>query len=251
MSRCISRVTRVSVWLFLAFSQILLCLSAHAQASDTTVEVFSADEYILERPGACPTHVSGGLFGYFWGYEHAGYEWTDDWQRHTVLDPVNHALAEYVPEGGPYHHIVSRDGRASWYDPKFVARCTIRERWFMGRLVASDLRVKVVQNLGRVVPIGGGTGCGDARVDETSYDPYASSDPDCDDGDSTGGGGGGTSYQPGDFTGGETVDWATGVGNGGTSACGKDAKVEFVCIDIYDAATGEWKEWSCGYATTC
>jgi hypothetical protein len=84
-----------------------------------------------------------------------------------------------------------------------------------------------------------------------TYDPYAESGPsDCD--DSYGGGGGsGTYYNPGDSTGGETVDWGTGQGDGGSSACGVKAVVEYVCIDIYNEETQEWEEWSCGYATTC
>lgn len=63
-------------------------------------------------------------------------------------------------------------------------------------------------------------------------------------------GGSGTQYQPGDYTGGETVDWGTGVGNGGVSSCGDAAKVEYICIDIWVDGEG-WVEWGCGYVTTC
>lgn len=84
------------------------------------------------------------------------------------------------------------------------------------------------------------------------YDPYAEEDStDCDAGGSDGDEGSGTPYEPGDHTGGETVDWGTGRGNGGTSLCGESAVVEYVCIDVYNEKTGRWDKWSCGYATTC
>lgn len=95
---------------------------------------------------------------------------------------------------------------------------------------------------------GGGT-----HMELTDYDPY---DPDIHMGESGGGcagegeGGSGIQYQPGDSTGGETVNWETGVGNGGYSVCGDQARVEYVCIDVWVDGVG-WVEWSCGYATTC
>jgi hypothetical protein len=88
--------------------------------------------------------------------------------------------------------------------------------------------------------------CG--SVTQVSYDPY-SSETGCeaeDDGGSTG-----TQYQLGDHTGGETVGFGTGMGDGGSSSCGQEAVVEYVCIDVYDEETGTWDEWACGYATTC
>lgn len=118
-----------------------------------------------------------------------------------------------------------------------------------------------MRNLGRVVPIS--DGCEDAgaryqtsdfELTDPMYDPYASSGggEDCSGGEGGGDGDGkGTPYQPGDYTGGETVDWGTGYGNGGQSACGETARVEYVCIDIYNVETGQWEQWSCGYATTC
>lgn len=99
-----------------------------------------------------------------------------------------------------------------------------------------------------------------ALVSGFDYDPYdpalTHTDGGGEDCGSEGGGGGGstgtgTQYEPGDSTGGETVDWGTGVGNGGTSVCGQTAIVEYVCIDLWDDATGTWVEYSCGYATTC
>lgn len=70
--------------------------------------------------------------------------------------------------------------------------------------------------------------------------------PNPDDGTGTGSG---IQYYAGDYTNGETVNWATGIGDGGTSVCGQDAQVEYVCIDIWDGAN--WDPYSCGYATTC
>jgi hypothetical protein len=99
-------------------------------------------------------------------------------------------------------------------------------------------------------------------VGSYEYDPYdpapslddpahsLSGDDDCSGGE-TSTGTGGTQYEPGDYTGGETVDWGTGVGNGGTSVCGDAALVEYVCIDVYDEETGFWEEWGCGYVTSC
>jgi hypothetical protein len=88
------------------------------------------------------------------------------------------------------------------------------------------------------------------QIQTADYDPYSKDQGDCESGtgDSSGSG---TQYQPGDYTGGETVSWSTGIGNGGSSLCGSDAVVEFICIDYWDAATGKWVEWSCGFATTC
>ncbi|MDQ3605447.1 MAG: hypothetical protein M3418_04565 [Gemmatimonadota bacterium] len=89
----------------------------------------------------------------------------------------------------------------------------------------------------------------DDRVIRIDYDPYGDSGGDDCGGSGGGGGGSGTQYYPGDYTGGETVNWGTGTGNGGTSACGSSALVEYVCIDVWDGE--KWVEWSCGYATTC
>ena len=83
--------------------------------------------------------------------------------------------------------------------------------------------------------------------DDEDYDPYEEEEePVC----SGSGGGSGTQFQPGDFTNGETVDFATGVGNGGGSVCGPAAYVDYICIDIYYEDDG-WTEYTCGYATVC
>jgi hypothetical protein len=98
---------------------------------------------------------------------------------------------------------------------------------------------------------GTGEGCEkreDLHDERYTYYDDGSEEPACGgDGD---GSGSGTQYQHGDYTGGETVDWNSGMGNGGTSVCGTDAKVEYICIDIWVEGQG-WVEWSCGYATTC
>ena len=106
---------------------------------------------------------------------------------------------------------------------------------------------------------GGGGGGGDPIRDDVgdgSYDPYsAGTSPSTSSGCGEGGGGGGdpagsgTQFMEGDYTGGETVDWGTGVGNGGASECGMAAQVRWVCIDVF--VDGAWKKWSCGWGTTC
>jgi hypothetical protein len=99
-------------------------------------------------------------------------------------------------------------------------------------------------------------------VDDPSYDPYGDggddgwdggADDDCNSGGSGGGEqeGSGIQYYPGDYTGGETVDWETGIGNGGSSVCGGAAMVDYACIDTWNGETGEWDEWGCGYVTRC
>lgn len=86
------------------------------------------------------------------------------------------------------------------------------------------------------------------------YDPYdpAHQDEGCDGQDEgSGGGGSGIPYQEGDYTNGETVDWNTGIGNGGVSSCGQAAQVEQICIEIWNDAGQRWDSFACGYCTTC
>jgi len=61
----------------------------------------------------------------------------------------------------------------------------------------------------------------------------------------------GTQYQPGDYTNGHTVDFQTGIDDGGDSVCGMAAQVIDVCIDFWIEETQEWGNTTCGYATTC
>jgi hypothetical protein len=231
----------------------VMCLSgcSFIQVLRAQTQLDESGQTTIVRPGACPGDIHGGLFGFFFGYEHAGYSWASDWQLKTYLDPVDHARATYVPAGDPFY-INSRDGRARWYHPAFIARCQIFEEWFFGRLVRSTIDIRVETNLGEVKECGGGT----SMTLPAEYDPYEPADPYGEDGCTTytGGGGGsgsGTQYQPGDSTGGETVDWETGVGNGGTSACGYTSKVEWVCIDTWNDVSKKWDTFACGFATTC
>jgi hypothetical protein len=86
--------------------------------------------------------------------------------------------------------------------------------------------------------------------DQTAYggdfDPYAPSPGGCDGGSGTGTG---TQYQVGDYTGGQTVDWKTGKGTGKLSACGDQARVDYICVE-YNTGNG-WESLDCGYVTTC
>lgn len=94
--------------------------------------------------------------------------------------------------------------------------------------------------------------CGStAPLQDAGYDPYASDGDSYDCGTNGTSGGSGIQFHPGDNTGGETVDWNTGIGNGGSSVCGGSAVVEYVCIDVWNVETDSWQKWACGYATTC
>jgi len=105
----------------------------------------------------------------------------------------------------------------------------------------------------------GSGGCGGEDLTQLTFSPYddgsssGSGYDDCTGGDADGPAddGSGTQYQPGDYTGGETVDFGTGMGNGGTSVCGATAVVEYVCIDVWNNEMGRWEEWACGYVTSC
>lgn len=88
----------------------------------------------------------------------------------------------------------------------------------------------------------------DAVISDPDYDPY---NPDCPDSGDGGEGGTGEFFEPGDNTGGQTVDWRTGQGTGWPSACGSSAVVEYVCVDIWDEENQVWDQYDCGYATTC
>lgn len=246
--------------IYLASIIACACLSPQALTGQESVEYISADEYVVTRPTTCPLYLRGGVSGWLLGYWHVGYSWTPDWNRQTVLDPVNSSLARYKPAvyngyaSTKGQYIVSSDGWARWYEPEVEVKCTARDRYFLGRLVGVTESYKTVKTFGSVEECssGGGPDLPTRQVSDPAYDPYspdALSGEDCAAVEEAGGGGTGTQYQPGDYTGGETVDWGTGTGNGGSSSCGPDARVEYVCIDIW-TETG-WAEWSCGFATTC
>lgn len=154
---------------------------------------------------------------------------------------------EAIPDRDP----ISRDGNYYWYGAGVQVHCEVERNPYW------------IQNLRTPVAYRGAlrsrrTACdGDTPVTNVGYEeyepyePFSPGDEDC---TSTGGGSGGGSgiqFQPGDYTDGETVDWHTGVGNGGVSVCGQAARVEYICIDQYDESVGMWYPWGCGYATTC
>jgi hypothetical protein len=139
-------------------------------------------------------------------------------------------------------------------------RCTAIWKYYQGRVVDVRDRYRTEANFGTVeeCKTGWGSGGGGTQLTDDSGDVYDPYDPgSCNEaGDPYGGGGNeggdsgsGTQFGPGDSTGGETVDWGTGVGNGGTSVCGAAAVVEYVCIDIMTEIG--WKQWDCGYVTSC
>jgi hypothetical protein len=113
----------------------------------------------------------------------------------------------------------------------------VQERWKYGTVETSD----------------GEQDCDDpTQLTDVAYDPYGepSGSTDCA-GQGGTGTGSGIQFQPGDYTGGETVDWRTGVGNGGSSACGASAVVEWVCIDVWNPEKRRWDQYDCGYSTVC
>jgi hypothetical protein len=210
------------------------------------------------------------------------YMFTEDW-KHASNVGSGVSQAYYIPDGWFSSWIAasidSDDGRAVWHDAAIFMSCTKRVYYRSnGTIDRVQPLYTVMRTEGEVEEkptdcgstsgsgglgcCGGGSGGGGGTggsgselmpVTSESYDPY---DPsfstsvdtgDCGSGDT---GTGGTQYEPGDSTGGETVDWGTGVGNGGTSVCGSTAIVEYVCIDIWVDGRG-WVEYSCGYATTC
>ena len=82
----------------------------------------------------------------------------------------------------------------------------------------------------------------DEGGDPANCDPGTGGDSD---------GGSGIQFYPGDYTDGETVNFWTGIGNGGQSVCGQAAQVEQVDISFWDSDTNQWGDWMSGYATTC
>ena len=215
------------------------------------------------RPLPCPTNLTLKFLG-LTTFRHAGHAWDTPW---TLRMPIKEGEGYYVPPGQP-SRITSTDGKAFWKNPGIVVACmeyvvdlyvmeAHAEYWvklFLGTVE------EICQGTGGSGGAGsvGGTPLVENSIYAETYDPYVGGDLEDDFGGTDCGGGGGsgessagTQYEPGDNTGGETVDWGTGVGNGGTSVCGTTAIVEYICIDIWDPATGTWSEWSCGYATTC
>lgn len=152
----------------------------------------------------------------------------------------------YAPAGGQV--LLACDGR-------YIADNRAFRIW-VGHLYGKNYTGSIVRNPDYEDPNGGagGTKCDGPKTLYAIYDPYSpEDDEDCDTGDVAGGGGdgSGTQFEPGDNTEGETVDWGTGVGNGGVSACGSAAVVDYVCIYYWNDSGQKWDLFACGYATTC
>lgn len=184
-----------------------------------------------------------------------GQEFLTQWasvDQTPPLEPVEWYAAT------PDRHPLNVDGTYRWDDARVEVYCyVVRTPYFVsyranptGNYSGTLRRVDVACGEG-----GGDWGISDVLpVGDPEYDPYQPIGPGgggCEGSGSGSGEGTGTQYEPGDSTGGETVEWETGIGNGGASACGDNAVVEYVCIDIWDAELGTWVEWNCGYATTC
>jgi hypothetical protein len=188
-------------------------------------------------------------------------EFLTSWQSASSAFPLpSYNWYNATPNPDP----VSTDGTAYWDNAGVKVHCWVERNPYVtvNHRHPVDYRGFVRSRSGECIGGSGGTGddgsIGDnAAYGSTEYDPYDSGLPED---ESCSGGTGGTGeedsgsgiqFVPGDYTGGETIDWETGIGNGGTSVCGDLAQVEFICIDTWNAVTEEWETWSCGYATTC
>lgn len=177
-----------------------------------------------------------------------------------------HVRQTYLGKGVyRYRMTIGKSHDGQWMaEGSWTGRCIGFGQWGIGKVLTFEGTIWRVSD---DLACGGSGGGGDTGLAEVSYygdeyDPYSayettnSGGADCPTGGGGSGGGdtdsgSGTQYQPGDYTGGEMVDWGTGIGNGGTSECGLAAQVEFVCIDEYNPDTDEWEHWGCGWATTC
>jgi len=140
----------------------IVAVPAGAQtASDTSVFYISPDEYEITVPTTCPNFLRGGFTGMIYGYEHAGYTWDTEWTR-TRFVTVGSDVADYVPTSGS-QNLYSRDDRAIWYDAGIRVRCTATRRYFMGRMISSTERYRVIYNFGNVVPRGDSERCGEGE----------------------------------------------------------------------------------------
>lgn len=218
----------------------------------------------LVKPTTCPSHLRGGIPGWLLGIPHAGHRWTAAWDRGEVLSR-DYDQARYHPESydgyASYNkgdYIEAYYSNARWYKPQIDVKCTAVDHYLFGRWVGRDESYDPYRYHGTVEECtGSGDGSGGTQlIDDSGYDIYSpdyyasGSCTETSGGDDGSGSGSGTQYQPGDSTGGETVDWGTGTGNGGSSACGAKAVVEYICIDLYYPGIG-WVEWGCGFVTTC
>ncbi len=237
----------------------------HAQTGsyETSVEGSGyEDMYVGEfRDVPCEYSFSARFYSYY-GVEFEGQMFMTQWRSKLGLDraPLPSWNWYYAY---PMRTVVSNNGKYRWEDAEIQVHC-----WVYRAMYVITHHRDHVASLGRLVELCEGDwkrdvrredgyyddGDDGSRLGSSKYDPYSSSwgvtDFCADDNDGGGGGAGGTQYYPGDYTNGETVGWSDGVGTGGYSACGQDAKVEYICIDVWVDGVG-WVEWSCGYATMC
>jgi len=201
-------------------------------------------EWAVPCDGALPPRFSAPFHH---GVIYEGKEFLTSWRSVSAvrpLPPVNWY------EATPKPHPVSVDGTSQWDNAGVLVHCWVERNPYFITHHRDPIGYR-----GTVRPRT--TACGEGGgvpVLDAGYDPYdPAGEGDCSDSGTGDGGdiaGSGTQFEPGDYTGGETVDWATGVGNGGVSVCGAAALVDFVCIDEWVDGEG-WVEWDCGYVTTC
>ena len=190
-----------------------------------------------------------------------GQEFLTNWASVDRTPPLR--TTEWY-EASPNPNPLSVDRKYRWDNARVEVECyVVRTPYYVSHAAAPTGHYGgTLRRVELACGEGGGGGFGGtetaiAPVTSASYDPYDPALSLADDGgeDCNSGSGGttgtGTQYEPGDYTGGETVDWGTGQGNGGTSVCGNQAMVEYVCIDVYNGETGFWEEWGCGYVTIC
>ena len=267
-SFCTRRLVAVALCWTLATATVLTAGVAWSQTELVRGDGFtSTDGYSdIVVPTTCPLYLRGGLPGWLFGIPHAGHRWTAAWDRGEVLSP-DHARARYHPQSydgyasyGKGDYIEAYYSDARWYKPQIDVKCTAVDHYFAGRWIGRDESYDPYKYYGTVEECTRSSGSGGTPlIDDSGYDIYS---PDygsysCKEipggssgSEGEGSTGSGTQYGPGDSTGGETVNWSTGVGDGGGSVCGAAAVVEYVCIDIYYEGVG-WVEWGCGYVTSC
>jgi len=235
--------------------KLLLCLAVVLLGT-----IMDAVSLNGQRYGSWDVPCDGGLSPRFsapfsHGVIYGGKEFLTNWSSVLGTRPLPSYNWYYA---SPDRNPTSKDGTSRWDNAGVYVHCWVeRNPYYLTQ------HRDPVGYRGTVRPVT--TACGEFGGGDTQtelfavvsdeYDPYDSAltlsdgGGDCgSEGENTGSG---TQYQPGDSTGGETVSWGTGEGNGGTSVCGQLAVVEYVCIDLWDDATGTWVEWGCGYVTTC
>ncbi|HET7231715.1 MAG TPA: hypothetical protein VFJ16_17015 [Longimicrobium sp.] len=181
------------------------------------------------------------------------YFFVADWiHASNIGSGVSSAFYDVDTTLGPYSPLglTSDDGKARWKYPGIYVSCHKRVYYRADRSIENVVPIyRVEYTEGDIQELA--STCG-PKTSYAEYDPYApTNDEDCSHDGSGSGGGSGIQFEPGDSTGGETVDWQTGIGNGGVSACGTAATVEYICIDLWNDFEQKWDLYSCGYATTC